>query len=373
MERNANRLINKDSINMNWNRSHNKTTMHENENFFDIAKREIFLNSNVFGKNVQTDINKENFCRHILPLRDIICSFCCALLWIDEKAAGTNQKPFFSICCAKGKVILPKNEPLPILMLKLLENPQFMSKIRLYNASFSFLSFNATTDVNLSKNNVYTMRIVGMIHHRIGPLLPSLDSRDPTPKCEQIYFHDGNEEQQCKLRQKYSNSLNATIIIQIQSMLLYDCQNPYVIKFKYAKNLLKKNPSLDLNIIIVSNKKVDKRVYNKPSSNEIAVIIPSLDDEDASTHREAIVFEKNGTLKFIDANKESYDALQYTLMFPHGQLGWQHISIKLKLTEKISKRNEPESSMNFLENILHENAQVNIPSVEVIEELTDAQ
>ena len=216
------------------------------------------------------------------------------------------------------------------------------------------------------------MRIVGMIHHRIGPLLPSSDQRDPTPNCAQIYFHDGDEDQHCKLRQKYSNSLNATIIIQIQSMLLYDCQNLYVIKFKYAKNLLKKNPSLDLNIIIVSNKKVDKRVYNQPSLNEIAVIIPSLVDEDAPTHREAIVFEKNGTLKFIDANKESYDALQYTLMFLYGQLGWQHNSIKLKLTENINKKIEPESSMNFLENIFYENAQVNIPS-QGIEELTDAQ
>ena len=114
-----------------------------------------------------------------------------ALVWMKEKTVGTLKKPLFSICCAKGKVKLPKLEELPILMIKLLENPEFMQKIRIYNAAFSFLSFNATSDQNLNNNSVYTFRIMGMMHHRIGPLLPE---KNNAPKCAQIYIHDGNEQ-----------------------------------------------------------------------------------------------------------------------------------------------------------------------------------
>ena len=85
--------------------------------------------------------------------------------------------------------------------------------------------------------------------------------------------------------------------------MLLEC-NPFVHKFQYAKQLLKENPSLDLSIVMVSNKEKDKRICNKPSSNEIAVLIPSLDENNEPTNKEAIVFEKNGDLKFIDTSNK---------------------------------------------------------------------
>ena len=133
-----------------------------------------------------------------------------------------------------GKVKLPAMDRLPPFLLQLLDNNDFMHLIRNYNASFSFISFNATSDSNLCKNNVYTLRIQGMIHHRIGPLLHN-DELDP--KCAQIYIHG---DDQAKYRMKYSSSLNAIILIQIQAMLLDDCSNPFVTQFKKASQLLKK-------------------------------------------------------------------------------------------------------------------------------------
>ena len=78
-----------------------------------------------------------------------------------------------------------------------------MIKIRKYNAAFSFISFNATQDKYLSRNNVYTLRIQGQIHHRIGPLVPS-DDKPMT--CGAIYFNGQNE---VEARQSYSDGLNA--------------------------------------------------------------------------------------------------------------------------------------------------------------------
>ena len=99
-----------------------------------------------------------------------------------------------------------------------------MQLIRNYNDSFSFFSFNATSGNNLSKHNVYTLRLQAMIHHRIGPLL---HENEADPKCAKIYIHG---DDQAKYRTKYSSSLNAIILIQIQAMLLDDCSNPFVIR-----------------------------------------------------------------------------------------------------------------------------------------------
>ena len=81
-------------------------------------------------------------------------------------------------------------------MQQLLDNVDFMKSIRIYNAFFSFLSLKAESDINLSKNNVYTYRIRGIVQHRIGSLTPSEGCK---PKCTQIYIYDGNQEE---LRQK---------------------------------------------------------------------------------------------------------------------------------------------------------------------------
>lgn len=118
-------------------------------------------------------------------------------------------------------------------MTDLLHNPNFISNIRKYNAAFSFVSFNATSDKNLSTGNIYTLRIQGQIHHRIGPLLPQLTKE---PVNAQVYFKD---EDQSNARLKYSPGLNPCVLIQIQAMLLDECKNPFIEQFKKASTLYK--------------------------------------------------------------------------------------------------------------------------------------
>ena len=109
-------------------------------------------------------------------------------------------------------MVLPPSDPYPKVILDMLDNPQCLAKVRKDNASFSFVSFNANQDNNLMKNNVYTLRIHGQIHHRIGPLIPTEDSKHC---CAHIYFKG---EDEVKLRQEYSSGLNPLVLIQLQSM-----------------------------------------------------------------------------------------------------------------------------------------------------------
>ena len=66
---------------------------------------------------------------------------------------------------------LPALDKLPHIMTQFLQNNDFLNNIRKYNAAFSFISFNANTDSNISSNNIYTLRVHGQIYHKIGPLL----------------------------------------------------------------------------------------------------------------------------------------------------------------------------------------------------------
>ena len=85
---------------------------------------------------------------------------------------------------------------MPNFLKEFLKNNDCLNKIRKYNAAFSFITFNATQDKNLSNNNIYTMRIQGQIHHRIGPLEAKDDDK---LICAQVYFKGENE---CEARQK---------------------------------------------------------------------------------------------------------------------------------------------------------------------------
>ena len=58
-------------------------------------------------------------------------------------------------------------------------------------------------------------------------------------------------------------------------MLHYDCNNPFLSKFKFAANRLKICPSLQLIISIITNKKFNKRIFIKSTFDEIAFLIPS--------------------------------------------------------------------------------------------------
>ena len=79
------------------------------------------------------------------------------------------------------------------------------------------------------------MRIHGQIHHRIGPL----QNNENEPKnCAQIYFSGENEHED---RMKYTSELNPLTLIQIQSMLIDECKNPFVLQFKKASQIAKGN------------------------------------------------------------------------------------------------------------------------------------
>ena len=83
---------------------------------------------------------------------------------------------------------------------------------------------------------------------------------------------------------------------------------------------------LDARLTLVVEAGADRRRYNLPVANEIAMIM--LDEESEEPSRRDIQLQLRGNVNNpsgccrIDQNHAGYMALHYVLLFPHGDPGW---------------------------------------------------
>jgi hypothetical protein len=115
---------------------------------------------------------------------DTICGFCSAKMWIKERSANsTNNNPQFSLCCEKGKVLLPNLPATPqelevFLTSKKRSAVKFRDEIRMYNLVLAFTSLGAKVDDSVTGGpGPYSFRIQGELYHKIGSLCPAEGQR----------------------------------------------------------------------------------------------------------------------------------------------------------------------------------------------------
>jgi hypothetical protein len=69
---------------------------------------------------------------------------------------------------------------------------QFLQQTRSYNSLFAFTSLGAAVDRTINNGtSPYVFKINGVVHHRIGTLLPQQGAQ---PKFAQLYIHDTENE-----------------------------------------------------------------------------------------------------------------------------------------------------------------------------------
>ena len=110
----------------------------------------------------------------------IVCSYCQALHWINERTSGSSKTtPSFEKCCKKGAVKLNEHQMAPDILRTLMtgldpESRHFRQHIREYNSSLSFTSIRYTADERLARlpPGVKCFQIHGELYHLQGPLAP---------------------------------------------------------------------------------------------------------------------------------------------------------------------------------------------------------
>ncbi|AQL00816.1 Retrotransposon-like protein, partial [Zea mays] len=209
-----------------------------------------------------------------------------------------------------GKVRIPAYRPRPEPLLSLARfdgdvvSKNFMQNIRQYNCLFAFTSMGAHIDRSLNDGRgPPVFKICGQIHHRIGSLLPMTDQ---PPKFLQLYVYDTSHEPQ--------------IVHELLQML--DTHNPFAKKFRIAKERLIEHADEEFIIRIIGAKEGDPVQYDMPTTDDLAMLV--IGDFSLETFKRDIIIEtRNYELKRISSLHPAYMALQYPLLFPYGERGFQ--------------------------------------------------
>lgn len=285
----------------------------------------------------------------IIGNMDKVCQYCRAFKF-------NNETP--GMCCFNGKVRLPPlntpHEPLASLLCS--NTPQsrhFLSNIQSYNSCFQMTSFGATniisdnfmptykvhspfglsicipasistTDVaNLytsehSPHKSFPPQIQGQVYHRAGSLLPLPDAQF---QFLQIYFI-GNAEDEVNQRCTINTSVRRSIVAELQNIMHE--HNDLVKLFTTA---LERMPSDNHRLVIRADKTPvgeHARRFNAPTIDDVAIVIVGED----FPSRDIVLHRRNSQLHRVSELHRSYDALQYPILFSHGEDGY-HINIKM--------------------------------------------
>ncbi|KAG7986452.1 hypothetical protein I3843_03G080700 [Carya illinoinensis] len=311
--------------------SSQETSVYSNVNIVggnpeESAESNILFNSSA-TQILQNVPVEANFLPNVPP-----CKHCKAKRFFHE----TN-----SFCCADGSISLATND-VPDQLYNLFvsntaESIQFRTYVRTYNNKFAFTSFGVKFDRNLCQRNrgIYTFRAQGQIYHYLPNLVPS----DGQPSNLQLYFYDTEHEFENRIVD--SIRMNPSIIAQLMDILRV---NPYSTFFRSISDL----SNLEYQkICIKSNPGLDQRVFNAPTSSEVAAIWVENDDSEHSTPRDIFVFNHIGGSHLVQYYFGCYDPLQYPLLFPFGDIGW-HQGI-----QRINKRSASVSTNNSTAELLN--------------------
>ncbi|KAG5520326.1 hypothetical protein RHGRI_033033 [Rhododendron griersonianum] len=236
------------------------------------------------------------------------CSFCHAKRFQYESP---------SFCCYNGQVVLA-NENVPEALRTLFtsqteEGLEFRRHIRAYNSIFAFTSFGVKLDKELatSRQGVYTFRAQGQVYHDLPSLIPS----GSTPCYFQLYFYDTDKEVENRLNVLSEVSLDKSIVEKLMEVL---SGNPYSQVLRKLQHV----PLDSYHIHIRSDAKLDQRVYNTPSADQVAAIWIEGNNPNVPHDHDIIVHSTSGHKHRVKHYYGCYDALQYPLLFPRGEVGW---------------------------------------------------
>lgn len=264
---------------------------------------------------------------------------CRALVWEAESTdRSSNGQQLFTICCQKGRVLLPRMKSTPDELAELLRNPHFKENIRVYNSIMAFSSIGAKVDHSIiNRSGPFTFRIHGQNHHKIGPLLP--DEGKP-PKFNQLYIFDTVHEIKNRIKTMARRNANEQLDEKVVGALIcmLDTLNHLAKEFRKARDKYESGEIEDLTIRLIGQKEKGRQ-FDMPTGDEIAgLIVGNL--ESSTGERDVIVQSKTNQLQRINTLHQHFMALQYPLLFPYGESGFQS-NIQYRSTEgtKIKREN----------------------------------
>ncbi|XP_045793087.1 uncharacterized protein LOC123888169 [Trifolium pratense] len=311
------------------------------------------------GSSVDVDNNVDHFkstcyaASEIEPilnfgLPEFTCTKCFAEMWYEERSEKTRNglQIEFSMCCQKGEVKLPLLKKPPKLLMDLISGQDrrsrhFKDNIRAYNSMFAFTSMGGQINDKINDGLGPPQFILGgQNYHRIGSLLPEVGM---TPKFAQLYVYDTENEVNNRAAcfrsdKKQKDPIDRTLVKDLQHMV--DNYNGLAQAYRRVRDALQNGSECQLSLRLYRNREKDSRMHNIPTADEVAgLIVGDFDDSDIG--RDVIVNERKYGLTRIHETHVLFLPLQYPLLFPRGENGWEP-DIPRFFTEEVSKEKKRE-------------------------------
>ncbi|CAN6842539.1 unnamed protein product [Brassica oleracea] len=208
------------------------------------------------------------------------CTFCQAYMWYGERIGKRRRSsnPVFTMCCKRGKVVLPRLVNPPMELMTLLCKGDELSKhyrefIRAYNMMFSFTSLGGKIDHSINNGRgPFVFQMSGENYHRIGDIVPEPGQ---APKFSQLYIIDTLNEIKNRL-DAYAGAaakkLKEPLVLLLKNMF-YQC-NPHVKAFRSARDRFDVEGSTGYRMRLIETRQSDGRTHNLPTAKEVAALIP---------------------------------------------------------------------------------------------------
>jgi hypothetical protein len=296
------------------------------------------------GLNYARDasINIEALPSFSIGAMDQECRFCEALHFIDEQISRTRD---YGSCCLRGRISLAFNDPPPPPLRDLIvcnrpndpEEKRLLSTVfhdnwRALNGAFAMTSVGVTIDRDINQlrgqGAPWVFKIMGRLHHQIPAFEPAPNR---SRSYGQFYIMDSALESR-NLRIQWISRTGDSILTSARKADILDTihevlhtTHPFIQLFKTAYERLCEQPAnIDrIAFRLIDDPTKDRRRYNKPTANEVAILIPG--DGEQPSHRDIVVRRRTGHYQsdFISDTNGMYWPMHYPLFFSYGEIGWR--------------------------------------------------
>ncbi|XP_021757489.1 uncharacterized protein LOC110722527 [Chenopodium quinoa] len=242
------------------------------------------------------------------------------------------ENAHYCIKCRAKNIQIAVNA-LPIELYRLFTSQDedaihFRKYSRMYNNLFAFCSLGGKYNAKIEKG-IYVFLLHGQIYHNLPDLLPE----DEKPKYLQLYFYDAQFE--AKHRTKTFPEVRRDIV---EILMRVTNANPYA---RFFRSLRELTITHSTQIAINQSTVLDQRVYNAPSTDEVAAIWPDSTSSSDYNSPYIVVTGRSNDPHRIYHYYGCYDPLQYPLLFPYGECGWT------QGMRKIYKNSQQEALMDI--------------------------
>jgi len=303
-------------------------------------KKTRLLRKGYIDINTSDITQLQNITEHYIGEMNIFCEHCSAKHFKSEKVA--NKGNSFNDCCNHGSVRLnslpqPPDELYELFVGTHSKSDHFFNRIRVYNNTFSFASFNANiSNFSTQRRGPYCFKIQGQIYYQINTAL--YPAPNNMPSYGQLFIVDNNEATEYRLHR--NSNLDEHILRSIDNIMRTNniFAQSYRMMHEEIQTQMTENHNIpELQLGFLTKKGIDRGRYNIQRVNEVAAVFSTTANGEIPETYVTIYNKNNRTLQQVSTMDPNVEPWIYPLYYPYGNQGWCNNLRRIDNNKQISR------------------------------------